>query len=68
LRKHHPLIFSPRLNFKAMLEETREINARVGVTGSLLYKDGTFLQVLEGDQEAVMNLGRVASKSSKMPS
>ena len=51
-----------------MLEETREINARVGVTGSLLYKDGTFLQVLEGDQEAVMNLGRLATKSSKMPS
>jgi hypothetical protein len=39
-----------------MLEETREINARFGVTGSLLYKDGSFPQVLEGDQEAVMKL------------
>jgi Sensors of blue-light using FAD len=40
----------------AMLEETREINAQASVTGILLYKDGNFLQVLEGDQEAVMRL------------
>jgi hypothetical protein len=39
-----------------MLEETRETNAKVRITGILLYKDGTFLQVLEGDQEAVMKL------------
>jgi hypothetical protein len=39
-----------------MLEETRETNAQVGITGILLYKDGSFLQVLEGDQGAVMKL------------
>ena len=38
----------------AMLEETREINAQASVTGILQYKDGSFLQVLEGDQEAVV--------------
>ena len=45
-----------KAELQAMLEETREISARVGVTGSLLYKDGNFLRVLEGDQEAVMKL------------
>jgi hypothetical protein len=45
-----------KAELQAMLEETRETNAQVGVTGLLLYKDGTFLQVLEGDQEAVMKL------------
>jgi hypothetical protein len=41
---------------KSLLEETRENNARLGVTGMLLYKDGSFLQVLEGDEEVVMKL------------
>jgi hypothetical protein len=45
-----------KAELQAMLEETRETNAKVGITGILLYKDGTFLQVLEGDQEAVMKL------------
>ncbi|HWZ24020.1 MAG TPA: BLUF domain-containing protein [Verrucomicrobiae bacterium] len=45
-----------KAELQTMLEETRETNAQVGVTGLLLYKDGTFLQVLEGDQETVMKL------------
>ena len=45
-----------KAELQAMLEETRETNAKVGITGILLYKDGSFLQVLEGDQEAVMKL------------
>jgi hypothetical protein len=32
---------------------SRANNARVGVTGMLLYRDGQFLQVLEGPEDAV---------------
>jgi Sensors of blue-light using FAD len=45
-----------KAELQAMLEKTCETNAKVGITGMLLYKDGSFLQVLEGDQEAVMKL------------
>jgi Sensors of blue-light using FAD len=45
-----------KAELQAMLKETRETNAQVGITGILLYKDGTFLQALEGDQEAVTKL------------
>jgi hypothetical protein len=36
-----------------LLAGCREDNARAGVTGMLLYKDGNFMQVLEGDEDAV---------------
>lgn len=37
----------------ALLEKAREKNRRLGITGMLLYRDGNFLQVLEGEAEAV---------------
>lgn len=37
----------------ALLQECRTHNADHGVTGMLLYGNGTFLQVLEGDERAV---------------
>lgn len=36
-----------------LMARSRENNARVGLTGLLLYKDGNFMQVLEGDEGAV---------------
>jgi len=36
-----------------LLEKARVNNARMGVSGMLLYADGTFFQVLEGEPEAV---------------
>jgi hypothetical protein len=39
-----------------LLEQARAINAEAGVTGMLLYKDGSFIQVLEGDEEAVRSI------------
>lgn len=36
-----------------LLRTAREKNARLEVTGLLLYRNGAFLQVLEGDQETV---------------
>ena len=43
-------------DLRALLAACRENNARLGVTGMLLYKDGNFMQVLEGDEEAVRGL------------
>jgi Sensors of blue-light using FAD len=37
----------------AVLEQSRRNNAKVGVTGILLYEGGSFLQVLEGEREVV---------------
>ncbi|GAB4522683.1 MAG: hypothetical protein OHK0046_35590 [Anaerolineae bacterium] len=39
-----------------ILQTSRRNNARLGVTGMLLYKDGNFLQVLEGEEDVVMSL------------
>jgi hypothetical protein len=41
---------------EALLEQCREKNARLGVTGMLLYKDGNFMQVLEGEDTTVRQL------------
>jgi hypothetical protein len=39
-----------------ILAKSRESNAQAGVTGMLLYKDGNFMQVLEGEENAVREL------------
>lgn len=41
---------------QALLEQARPNNAKLGLTGMLLYKDGNFMQALEGEKEAVMKL------------
>lgn len=38
---------------KAILESSARHNARHGITGMLLYAEGCFIQVLEGEAEAV---------------
>ena len=39
-----------------LLRQSRENNAESGITGMLLYGNGTFLQVLEGDESVVESL------------
>lgn len=39
-----------------LLSTSRENNARLSVTGMLLYKDGNFMQVLEGEEGRVRSL------------
>jgi lipopolysaccharide biosynthesis regulator YciM len=41
---------------KALLLQSRENNTRLGLTGMLLYKDGNFMQALEGPDDAVETL------------
>ena len=45
-----------KAELRDMLEEYRRINADLDITGMLLYKEGTFLEVLEGKHEAVMKV------------
>jgi len=39
-----------------LLEQSRENNLKLEVTGMLLYKDGSFMQMLEGGKETVLEL------------
>jgi len=41
---------------QALLTQSRTNNARLGVTGALLYNDGNFMQALEGDDAIVSAL------------
>lgn len=45
-------VFTPA-ELEALLEKSRANNRRDGVSGVLLYRDGDFLQVLEGPEAAV---------------
>ena len=48
-------LFAPE-ELRALLETSRRNNAALGISGMLLYKDGNFLQVLEGREAAVLQL------------
>jgi len=39
-----------------LLESCHANNANLGVTGMLLYKDGNFMQALEGNEDVVRGL------------
>ncbi len=43
----------------AILEKSHQNNARLDVTGMLLYRSGNFLQVLEGDSTVISDLFKV---------
>ncbi|MBC7792675.1 MAG: BLUF domain-containing protein [Clostridia bacterium] len=46
----------------ALLVGARANNARIGISGILLYKEGSFMQLLEGEESAVEMLSdRIAS-------
>ena len=47
--------FSPA-DLATLLAECREKNSKAGLTGMLLYSEGTFFQVLEGDRPVVEDL------------
>ncbi|MBS0532878.1 MAG: BLUF domain-containing protein [Proteobacteria bacterium] len=39
-----------------LLEQSRARNERLGITGALLFNEGRFVQVLEGDEAAVLEV------------
>lgn len=44
--------FSPA-ELTALLDQSRQKNARAGLSGILLYHDGNFMQLLEGEEQQV---------------
>lgn len=51
-------------DLEQILVDARTGNDRRGVTGALLYVDGVFLQILEGDRDTVLGLvGSIARDS-----
>lgn len=52
-------------DLKALLQQSRDKNTRLGLTGMLLYKDGNFMQLLEGSGDAVMSLYSVIERDPR---
>jgi hypothetical protein len=48
-----------------LLKASHQRNTKAGITGLLLYKDGNFMQVLEGEEPAVRNLFKKITKDSR---
>lgn len=48
-----------------ILRASRRNNASAGITGLLLYKDGNFLQVLEGEEDKVVALYEKISRDPR---
>ena len=52
-------------DFDAILARSRSWNGSVGVTGMLLYKDGAFMQALEGGEKMVRKTFRFISRDKR---
>jgi hypothetical protein len=48
-----------------ILAKSRRNNAQNGITGLLLYRSGLFIQVLEGEEDAVLNLYRKITRDPR---
>lgn len=49
----------------SLLEKCRDNNSKLEITGMLLYKDGNFMQILEGEEPAVRLLYNKISVDSR---
>ena len=58
----HPM---SQQDFETILAKAREKNERLNVTGMLLYYDGTFKQVLEGEQSIVRQLFEIIKNDKR---
>ena len=52
-------------DLESILVDAREGNLRRGVTGALVFVDGVFLQILEGQKEAVQGLMNSIARDSR---
>jgi len=43
-------------DFSALLQQCRDSNHKRGITGMLLYQNGTFMQMIEGEKQVVLDL------------
>ena len=52
-------------SLKDLLAKARDYNSLNEITGMLLFKDGNFMQVIEGDETAIKSLFEKISKDSR---
>lgn len=52
-------------DLQRLLKKSRKNNELIGVTGLLMYIDGNFIQVIEGEKDTVMNLYRKIARDSR---
>ncbi len=52
-------------DLEALLHQAREKNARLGITGILLHRGGSFFQILEGGPDEVRELYKSISEDSR---
>lgn len=52
-------------HLQSMLKKAREKNEKLNITGMLLYRDGFFMQALEGKLEDIENLYQVISQDQR---
>lgn len=52
-------------HLKSLLKKAREKNASLNITGMLLFRDGFFMQALEGDPDDVNNLFSTIAKDAR---
>jgi Sensors of blue-light using FAD len=48
-----------------LLDKARQNNEKLGITGMLLYKNGDFMQALEGDEQQVHSLSAQIAKDPR---
>jgi FAD-dependent sensor of blue light len=56
LSYHSHALTTSAAGLDAIYAESAAFNASVGITGALLFADGRFVQILEGDQAAITSL------------
>lgn len=68
----YSLVYTSRQNrpfdsadLQSLLQQSRVANSRTGITGMLLYWQGTFVQALEGEQRRVCKLADAISQDRR---
>ncbi len=61
----HIVYASSASELQAPLEQARPKNAKLGLAGMLLYKDGNFMHVLEGEKETVTKLAAIIERDPR---
>lgn len=52
-------------DLSALLRQSRDNNHKLGITGMLVYQKGTFMQMLEGDRQTVLDLYHRISRDNR---
>ena len=48
-----------------LLEQSRTANLKIGITGSIAYQDGNFMQTIEGQEQKIMELMLKISRDTR---